>query len=144
MPELQKKVLHGLEYTDPDIIRFESGIPGFEGLRNFLLAMNPEFEPFVWLYSVENVQIRFLMVNPLLFRPDYAPKMGKEQIADLKIQNQDDLMLFVIVTLNPNHRLSTVNMAGPVLVNIKSKLGKQIILDDGRYSIREKMMPEET
>ncbi|HSQ42931.1 MAG TPA: flagellar assembly protein FliW [Fibrobacteraceae bacterium] len=137
-----RKTLHGTEYTDEDIIHFTTGLPGFENLRSFLLTMNPEHEPFVWLSSVENTQIRFLMVNPMLFRPDYAPKMNKEQIADLRIAEKEDLLLFVIVTLNPNHRLSTVNMAGPVLINIKEKLGKQVILDDGKYSIREMMMPE--
>jgi len=144
MVETQKKVLHGIEYSDADVIRFESGVPGFEGLRNFLLTMNPEHEPFVWLYSIDNPLIRFLMVNPLLFRPDYSPNMNREQIADLKIEKQEDLFLYVIVTLNPNPRLSTVNMAGPVLVNLARKLGKQVIMDDPRYSIRERMMPEIT
>lgn len=142
MADSTKKVLHGIEYVDADVIQFESGVPGFEGLKRFLLAMNPEHEPFVWLYAIDNPQIRFLMVNPLLFRPDYSPNMHKEQIADLQIDHKDDLLLFVIVTLNPNPKLSTVNMAGPVLVNIKRKLGKQVILDDGHYSIRERMMPE--
>lgn len=139
----EKKKLHGIEYTETDTIRFEGGLPGFETLKSFLLTMNPEHEPFVWLYSIENTAIRFLMINPLLFRPDYSPKMGKEQIADLQIDNKDDLFLFTIVTLNPNARLSTVNLAGPVMINIKRKLGKQVILDDAHYSIREKLMPEE-
>lgn len=142
MADLNKNVLHGIEYTDADVVRFEGGVPGFEGLKKFLLTMNPEHEPFVWLYSIDNPQIRFLMVNPLLFRPDYSPHMQKDQITDLQVENKDDLLLFVIVTLNPNPKLSTVNMAGPVLINIKRKLGKQIILDDGQYSIRERMMPE--
>lgn len=142
MVDLNKKELHGIEYTDADVTKFDSGLPGFEGLKDFLLTMNPEHEPFVWLYSIDNPKIRFLMVNPLLFRPEYSPNMHKEQITDLKIDDKDDLLLFVIVTLNPNPKLSTVNMAGPVLINIKRKIGKQVILDDGRYSIRERMMPE--
>ena len=143
MAEVQKKKLHGIEYTESDSIRFDVGLPGFEGLKSFLLAMSPEHEPFVWLYSIESPSIRFLMINPLLFSPDYSPKMIKEQIADLQIDHKDDLYLFTIVTLNPNPRLSTVNLAGPVLINIKRKIGKQIILDDARYSIREKLMSEE-
>lgn len=142
MVDSQKKVLHGIEYSDADVIGFEAGVPGFEGLKKFLLTMNPEHEPFVWLYSIDNPNIRFLMVNPLLFRPDYSPNMHKEQITDLQVDHPDDLMLFVIVTLNPNPKLSTVNMAGPILINIKRKIGKQVILDDARYSIRERMMPE--
>jgi len=144
MSELQKKTLHGIEYTDQDIVRFENGVPGFEGLKNFLLTMNPEHEPFVWLYSIDNPQIRFLMVNPLLFRPDYAPQMQKEQLNEIRIERKEDLFLFVIVTLNPNPRLSTVNMAGPIIINMALKLGKQAILDDARYSIRERMMGEDS
>ena len=144
MAEAQKSVLHGIEYSDQDVILFEAGVPGFEGLRRFLLTMNPEHEPFVWLYSLDNPQVRFLMVNPLLFRPDYAPNMSREQLVDLKIDKKEDLYLFVIVTLNPDHRLSTVNMAGPVLINLTRKLGKQVIIDDPRYTIRERMLPEVT
>ncbi len=134
--------LHGIAYGEEDVIRFESGVPGFENLKRFLLAMNPEHEPFVWLYSIENPRIRFLMVNPMTFRPDYMPNMHKEHIADLQIDRKEDLLLFVIVTMQSNPRESTVNLAGPVLVNIARKLGKQVILDDGRYSIRERLMPE--
>lgn len=134
--------LHGIPYADEDVIRFEGGVPGFESLKHFLLTMNPEHEPFVWLYSIDNPKIRFLMVNPMTFRPDYMPQMQKDQITDLKIDRKEDLMLFVIVTLQTNPRESTVNLAGPVLINIERKLGKQIILDDARYSIRERMMPE--
>lgn len=143
MAEQTKNVLHGIEYTDEDVIRFRSGLPGFEGLEYFLLTMSPEHEPFVWLYSIDNPGIRFLMVNPMTFKPDYSPKMTKDQIADLMIDDKEDLLFFVIVTLNANPRLSTANLAGPVLINIKRKLAKQIILDDGVYSVRTLLMSEE-
>lgn len=138
----KNKELHGIAYGDEDVIQFESGLPGFESLKTYLLAMSPDHEPFVWLYSIENPKIRFLMINPMMMRPDYMPNMQKAQIAELQIENKEDLLLFVIVTMQANPRESTVNLAGPVIINIARKLGKQVILDDARYSIRERMMPE--
>ncbi|NLB62494.1 MAG: flagellar assembly protein FliW [Fibrobacter sp.] len=139
----EKKQLHGMAYDLSDVIHFQGGVPGFESLTRYLLSMSAEHEPFVWLNSVDDPKIRFLMINPLNFRQDYSPKLSKEQIADLQIEDGKDLLLFVIVTLKPVAKESTANLSGPVLINIEKKIGKQVILDDGKYTTRELLMPEE-
>ena len=52
--------------------------------------------------------------------------------------------MYVIVTLNKvEFSLSTANLLGPILVNIRTKRGKQIILDDGRYSTKHPILSSE-
>lgn len=138
----EQKQLHGMAYDLSDIIHFQGGVPGFESLTRYLLSASPEHEPFVWLNSVDDPTIRFLMINPLNFKSDYAPKINKDQIAELQIEKESELLLYVIVTLQPVAKESTANLSGPILINIEKKIGKQVILDDGKYTTRELLMPE--
>ncbi len=129
--------LKNLVYAKEDIISFPSGIPGFENNKQFVLVQIPDFAPFEWLASVDGAGLRFAVINPLLFMPDYNPNMVKEQLADLEIEQPDDVLLYVIVTIQENPADSTANCIGPIIINKKKRLGKQVIIEDERYSTRE-------
>ncbi|MCJ8346017.1 flagellar assembly protein FliW, partial [bacterium] len=85
-------------------------------------------------------QIRLAIINPLVFKPEYAPKISKAEIDILKIEDKADLLTYVIVTLRNPLNESTANLMGPLFVNIKSKIGRQIIIEDDAYSLREKII----
>jgi len=129
-----------LVYTEQDIIVFEKGIPGFEQSRRFVLTKVPAFEPFEWLVNVETRKLRFALINPMLFKPDYNPKITSSHIDGLKLANPEDVALYCIVTLNKDPMQTTANLMGPVVINRTSRLGKQVILDDGSYSVKERIL----
>lgn len=139
-----KNRLAGLEYRESDIIHFENGLPGFEGLHRFLLVSVEEYAPFEWLYSIDDPSIRFVLINPVLFRSDYEPKVTREHLQQLNVHGKDELRLLAIVTLHPEFRESTANLAGPILINVNDRVGMQLVLDDPRYSVRECMVAEGT
>lgn len=129
-----------LVYSKEDIITFPSGIPGFENNKEFVLVQIPDYAPFEWLVCIDGTRLRFALVNPLCFVPDYSPKMVKEQIADLKIEKPEDVLLYVIVTIRDNPALSTANLIGPIVINKRSKVAKQVIIEDERYSTQEPIL----
>jgi flagellar assembly factor FliW len=129
-----------LVYTEKDIISFPSGIPGFEERKKFVLAEIPEYAPFEWLVCVDGTKLRFAVINPLLFRGDYDPNMSKDHLADLQVAKPEDLLLYVIVTIRDNPLESTANLVGPVLINRLKRLGKQVIIDDDRYTTQETIL----
>ena len=47
----------------------------------------PEVQPFVWLQSVEDPTIAFVIVDPLLIIPDYLAQVHPEDIESLDIQD---------------------------------------------------------
>jgi len=140
MEQTKSNTLHGTEYSEEDVFHFPLGIPGFENLHKFVLSEVPGQEPFKWLNSVEDTSIRFILINPLEFAPDYNPKFQKEQATELKLEKPEDMLLFVIVTLKATMKESTANLAGPLVLNVTKRLGKQIILDDNRYSVCDQFL----
>lgn len=126
-----------LVYSKDDIVSFPSGIPGFEKTREFVIVSIPEYTPFEWLVCTDGSHLRFAIINPLLFAPEYSPAMVKEQLEDLEIEKPDDILLYTVVTIRENPLESTANLVGPLIINRAKRLGKQIIIEDDRYSTQE-------
>jgi flagellar assembly factor FliW len=100
----------------------------------------PEFEPFEWLVNVETRKLRFALINPMLFMPTYNPRIDKSQVQDLGLEKPEDVLLYAIVTLSKDPAQTTANLLGPVFINRTKRLGKQVILDDDRYSVKERIL----
>lgn len=132
-----------LVYSKEDIITFPSGIPGFEKNKQFVVVTIPEYAPFEWLVCIDGTHLRFAILNPLLFEPEYAPNILKEHLGELAIGRAEDILLYVIVTIRDNPLESTANLIGPVVINRAKKIGKQIIIDDERYSTQEPILRKE-
>jgi flagellar assembly factor FliW len=129
-----------LVYSKDDVITFSSGIPGFEKSRQYVIVSIPEYAPFEWLVCTGGSRLRFAIINPMLFTPEYSPAMVKEQLEDLEISKPEDLLLYTIVTIRENPLESTANLVGPIVINREKRLGKQIIIDDDRYSTQEPLI----
>ena len=126
-----------LVFSPDDVITFTGGIPGFEKHKRFVIVPMPQCEPFSWLVCVDGAHLRFAVINPLVFIPDYSPKLFKEQLRELKVDDLHDLVLYAIVTIGDNPVESTANLAGPVIINKAAKLGKQILIDDDQYTTQD-------
>jgi flagellar assembly factor FliW len=129
-----------LVYSKDDVLTFSSGIPGFEKAKEFVIVSIPDFVPFEWLVCTDGSRLRFAIINPLLFMPDYSPAMVKEQLEDLDVGKPEDILLYSIVTIRENPLESTANLVGPLIINRVKRLGKQIIIDDDRYSTQEPLI----
>lgn len=129
-----------LIYSKDDVITFPSGIPGFEDNKQFAIISTPEYAPFDWLVCVDGSKLRFAIINPMLILPEYSPNMVKEQLEVLSIQKPEDILMYVIVTISEDPMNSTANFIGPIVINKIKKIGKQIIVDDDRYSTQEPIL----
>lgn len=127
------------------IITFKEGIPGFEDYRDYVLVINEDEEnPFHKLQSVEEESVGFYVVNPFLIINDYDFELKESTIKLLEIQSEKDLAVLSIVKIPGKLEDMTVNLSAPIVINSKSKLGKQIVLDDSRYSVRHRIYCGET
>jgi flagellar assembly factor FliW len=117
---------------------------GFENLLSYVLVDTGDFEPFKWFQSVENPEVAFVLVNPHLFFPDYVIEINPREVDELEIDSVEDLITYVIVSIPHDYTRMTVNLQGPILINPKKRLAKQLVLVDSDYPIRQALFDPET
>jgi flagellar assembly factor FliW len=128
---------HGeIEYEEKDIMIFKKGIPGFEGLKKFILFPVEGNEVFSILHSIEDESIGLVVTSPFSIVEDYEFKLGEEKTKELQIESYENVVVLNTVTLSSKVENMTMNLKAPIVINIKMKLGEQIILDNPKYSIR--------
>jgi flagellar assembly factor FliW len=131
-----------LEIQEEQIIHMPSGIIGFPDQRKYVLLEQKKGSPFLWLQSVDNGALAFVLINPLLFKPDYKVEMGREDAEDLGLKNGGNgaQIMAIVNILNRGEdgkpTAITANLLGPIVINPQKRLAKQIVLYDGKYSHR--------
>lgn len=124
--------------NEEDIIFFENGLIGFEASRKFVLLGNRDAnETLIWLQSIDTEDLAFVVIQPPVVKPDYKPAIRGEEIEELEADNASDLLVYSIVTIPEEIKKMTVNLKAPVIINVKNNKGKQIILNDDKYAIKE-------
>ena len=109
-----------------DVIQLPFGLLGFEAVKNYALFTKPDEEPFMWFQMLDDVKRAFLVVSPYLILPDYQPDIASDDVEFLELSNPEDALLLNIVTLRANGQ-ATVNLKGPIVINRRTLIGKQII-----------------
>lgn len=127
-------------FTEDQVIVFPDGLPGFEGARKFIVSSLPEYQPFHWMECVDGHRIRFAIINPMYFVPDYSPRINRTELLSLGIADPRDLCMYAIVTLRQPLSESTANLMGPLFINIRDRIGKQFIIENDQYSLRERIL----
>lgn len=135
---------HGLiEYKEEDIIAFPKGLPGFEELRKFILLPIEDEGIFILLHSIEDEEIGIPVISPFNVYKDYEFALSEETIKNLKANSPEDIFVYTTVTVNSNYENITTNLRAPIVVNIKEKIGEQIILEKDDYGIKHPIFQEE-
>ena len=121
-------------------IFFENGIPGLEEYKEFEISQLGTSNKFKMITSVEESNIGFVAVSPFEVNKDYEIDLNDEIIKELKIKEPKDVLVLNLITLGRTLEKSTVNLKAPVIINIKNNKGKQLILQDDKYSVKEPLM----
>ncbi|NMC42965.1 MAG: flagellar assembly protein FliW [candidate division Zixibacteria bacterium] len=130
-----------LDVPDTLIIRMTKPVLGFEQLKRFVIVETADFEPFKWFQAVDDPQVAFVIVNPLLFFPEYGVEVNPREIDELRVSDVRDVDTYAIVTIPQDFTRMTANLQGPILVNTRSNLAKQLVLVNSTYRIRHLMLP---
>lgn len=135
--ELNTKHFGQLQIPEDNIITFENGIPGFTQYTKYII-INDEDEnsPFCWLQSIEEVDLAFALANPFLIHKEYNPRLPKNEIEKLGEGNETDYSVLSIVIVPEDVEKMTANLRAPIVINLKTKKGMQVILDGEDYPIK--------
>lgn len=133
--KVETKFLGQIEITKEQLFSFAEGIPGFPEEKQFALIPFGKNTPFMILQSTSNVQIGFVLAFPYTFKADYAFDLSKEDVDILNIEKQEDIITYAIVTLKDTLPNSTINLLAPIVINTKTRQGRQIVLNDNNREL---------
>ena len=127
---------------EKDIIVLPEGLIGFAQHKRFVLLEDPEQEPFLWFQSLDDPNLAFVLVDPLLFFPDYKVQVPKEDVALLGIEEPKDARVLVLVVVDEDPAKITANLKGPVVLNPRDLNAKQVVLMDDRYHTQHRLLEQ--
>lgn len=115
------------EISEGVIIDFPNGVYAFEENKRFvLLSPCGEDKYPMWLQSVDNPNLCFIVFDPREFVSDYSVELDKETKELLKADGAElDLLCMAVV---PDEYINTtLNLKSPIVINSETKKGVQVI-----------------
>jgi len=139
--KIRTKPYGEMEIEDRQRIIFPRGVFGFEELREFAL-LDASQPPFYWLQSLQRVEVAFVLIDPLFFRPDYTPDVDPSELLEIEVSKPDDMLLFAIVTIPEDSSRMTANLQGPLVINRRTSVGRQSISMNPQWGVRHAILEE--
>ncbi|MFZ5571699.1 MAG: flagellar assembly protein FliW [Thermodesulfobacteriota bacterium] len=141
---IQTRRFGKIEVADEKVLTMPAGLAGFPGRKRFVLLEREETRPFCWFQSADDPNLSLVVMNPLLFKPDYRVEL-KSAIKEMSWEGDrtEDMAVYVVLTVNENgpYRI-TANLIGPIVINTGRREAVQLVLYDSRYSIQHPVMEQ--
>ena len=131
-----------IDFEEEDILFLPKGILGFSQLSKYVIVEKSEYDPFKWFQSVEDPDVAFVIVDPTLFFPNYKLEVNEKELEELNFQQMKELISYVIVTVSPDSSQMSADLLGPVVINSKKKIAKQVVMSSGLYTTKHYILDE--
>ena len=131
-----------LEVNPTDLITFAEGLFGFENLKKYFVVDPGDSTLILWLQSTEDEKVAFPIIEPKIFKPDYIAKLLPADLNGLELESLQSAKLYSILTIPGNVTEMSANLKAPVVINSAKKIGKQIVLQDSKLSVKHEMYKE--
>jgi flagellar assembly factor FliW len=131
--QINNRQLGVIEIDEEKILHLPEGLLAFEELKRYAIVESPELAPFQWLVAVDEPEVSFAVVNPVFARPEFDAELSAEDKRALQTRPGDPLATLVIVNVTPGG--VTANLRGPIVVNGRNRLARQIVLHRPEYHI---------
>jgi flagellar assembly factor FliW len=130
MKILQDVTPAGLEESTSNLFTLPQGLIGFPAYTRAELVYLPNQLPFTWLKLHSPTDcIYFIVIEPAGVVPDYSPELFDRDAEDLELKNSSEALVLNIVSLkNQNAMDATVNLVGPIIVNRRTRVARQLVV----------------
>ena len=123
------------EVDDKDPIHFPQGMIGFPSEKQFVLLRHRDDSAIGWLQSTTNPALAFPVVSIDALAVAYpaitaAPAPGQTEV-------EADPHAVMAVLCASAGQPATVNLLAPIVVNVRSRKGAQILLEGTKFSTSE-------
>ena len=131
--KIQSERFGNFEVDDTDALQFPEGIVGFPSERSFVLLRHREGSPIAWLQSSVTPALAFpvVSVDALALERPYSAAVRHSG-------DESNPHAVMAVLCAPAGQVATVNLLAPIVVNVTTRVGAQIFLEEGAYSTTER------
>lgn len=133
------RIFGEIEIEDAKIIVFENGIIGFPDLKRFALIHDEDRGTDAgirFLQSLDEPGFAMPVMDPLVVKPDYDPEVDDEHLKGAGNVTSDNILVLVTVSVPGDLTKMSVNLQGPIVINVEEHKACQIIVDEGRYPVK--------
>jgi flagellar assembly factor FliW len=131
-----------LSVGNDEIIHIPHGVMGFPEQKTFCLVDPGDETLILWLQSTQDPDIAFPVLEPKIFKPDYAVRLSAAELRELKLENINQSAVFAILTIPEDATQMTANLKAPLVINLQQHLARQVVLQETEYNIRHEMFKE--
>jgi flagellar assembly factor FliW len=122
-------------FRDAEVLTFPWGVPGFPDCRRFLALTVESQENVLWLQSLDELKVALPVADPWQFFPDYDPRLPASARVSLELDRAEDFAILA-VTIIPEAGTATMNLLAPIVVNLRTRIGRQVTVEGDDYSVR--------
>lgn len=116
-------------------IQFPAGLIGYPDLKAYRLFEPQDSYPLKFLQSVDREDVSFTCIDVQAIKPDYVVPLGEDDAAGLAIREPADALVLALLVIPEDPRRMTANLAGPVVVNIRTLQARQIVLNIDQFPL---------
>lgn len=125
-----------VEFDRDDVLRIEGGLVGLPDLQSFVLFEAKPGSPFSWLQSLDDPSMAFLVAEPSRYVPDYEDDVAR------RYPGITEAVVLATATVPPGKpHDTTLNLSGPIVLDAKTRRGRQMVLEDAAYTTRYRVFP---
>lgn len=131
---VESTLLGRLEVPATRVLTFTAGLPGFDGLRRFVLVAT-QGEGLHWLQSVEDASLSFLLADPFRFVEGYTIELPAADLAALGPVADAEPPLVLAVAVIERGMTGTLNLQGPIVINPATRRARQVIFPESPWGM---------
>lgn len=120
-----------IEVSEETLLRFPSGLVGFPAIQEFVVLDVAEDCQYQWFQAIKEPDLAFVIIDVHLLDQKFKAEVSDEGLAELEITSSDPILILAVVTIpagEPDQ--ATANLRAPLVVNLRTRRGKQLILHE--------------
>lgn len=129
-----------VKVDEASVFEFSQGLPGFDELRRFVFIPQGEESPIQLMQCLDDLNIAFVVANPIAFFENYALEVGSEDLSQLELTELDEAINLVILVVSSDPKQTTANLQAPIILNPKNLKGRQVVMLGDKYSTNHKLL----
>ncbi len=143
MMTIQTSRFGELEVREETLLTFPSGLVGFPDVQQFVVLDVSEDCHYQWLQAIKEPDLALVIIDVHLIDPEFHAQVSDEGLVELGITESDPVLILAVVTIPSGQpEQATANLRAPLVVNLRTRKGKQLILHES-IPLHFRLMPEE-